>query len=513
MINLKIGQKLQLEIERMGINGEGIGVISGRLVFIPYALPGEEVLVEITENARNFSRAKLVKIIEKSPNRVKPQDRAYHEMSQSHIMHLSYPMQLEFKRDVMRQALEKYKPAGWRNYELRATLGMENTLGYRNKLQFQVRRLNDGTVIAGLYQEGTHHLVNLDNCLVQDPKTQEIINHICRLIEKFDLPVYDERKIGGIRTVMVRRSQKTGEVQIIFVTSTPIILDGQVWPELREEPSKRQKNSFVKFDKMLSALTEEFEEIVTVAVNFHPRKTSEIYGERTQILFNEKETITEGVLDYEFELSPRAFYQLNSEQANVLYGEAVKALNPKKDDRVIDAYCGVGTIGFAVAKKVKSVHGMDITPESIFDARENAKRLGLKNCHYEIGKAERIIPNWNKSGHRATALIVDPPRTGLDDALLETITKFPPEKMVYVSCNVSTLAKDLVVLANYYKVEYIQSVDMFPHTARTEAVVKLTKRDEPLKIVKFEHLEEERKAEAFAKGKKRGRRPQKYGKY
>lgn len=480
MINLKIGQKIPLNIERMGINGEGIASYHGRLVFVPYALPTEEILAEITENARNFSRAKVVKINKKSKYRVKPEDRVYHELSGSHIMHLAYPQQLEFKRDLLRQALEKYRPAGWKKYELLPTLGMENPLRYRNKLQFQVRRLNNGDVIAGLYKEGTHHLVNLENCLVQDEVIQNIANRICRLIEKYNLPVYDERKVMGIRTIVARRSQKKGEVQIIFVTSARISLDGQVWPAPREELSKRQRKDLVKMDNILSDLTEEFQEIVSVSANFHPKKTSEIYGDRTQMLFAEKETITEGVLDYDFELSPRAFYQLNSEQANVLYGEAVRALNPKKDDRVIDAYCGVGTIGFGVAKKVKSVHGMDITPESIADAKINAKRLGFKNCHYEVGKAERIIPNWYKSGHRATALIVDPPRTGLDDALLETITTYTPEKLVYVSCNVSTLAKDLVILSQFYSIEYIQSVDMFPHTARTEAVVKMRKLAQPL---------------------------------
>lgn len=484
MITLKIGQKISLKIERMGINGEGIGTISGRLIFVPYALPGEEIVAEITENARNFSRAQLVKINKKSRFRVKPEDPVYADLSSSHIMHLAYPQQLAFKKDLLLQALEKYKPAGFRNYELRETIGMENPLHYRNKLQYQIRRLNSGDVIAGLYRENSHHLVNLENCVVQEEMTQDIANFVCRLIEKYKLPVDDERKIRGIRTVMVRRSQKTGEVQMILVSSARITLDGQIWPApyADQELTKREKMGFVKLDKFLSELTEKFTDIVTIAANYHPKKTSEIYGDRTQILFNEKETITEGVLDYEFELSPRAFYQLNPTQANVLYAEAIKALHPKKTDTVIDAYCGVGTIGFALANKVKSVHGMDTTPEAIVDARANAKRLGFKNCHYETGRAEKIIPNWYKTGQRPTALLVDPPRTGLDSELLETIAHYQPEKMVYVSCNVSTLAKDLIVLSQFYHVDYIQSVDMFPHTARTEAVVKLTKREKPMRL-------------------------------
>ena len=182
------------------------------------------------------------------------------------------------------------------------------------------------------------------------------------------------------------------------------------------------------------------------------------------------------MLDYNFALSPRAFYQLNPKQTEVLYSQAVEALEVDKDEHLIDAYCGVGTIGLAFANKVKSIRGMDIIPEAIEDARKNAKSLGLGNTHYEVGKAEDIIPRWYKEGYRADALIVDPPRTGLDDKLLKTILDYTPEKMVYVSCNVSTLARDLVSLAKVYDVNYIQSVDMFPHTARTEAVVKLTKK-------------------------------------
>jgi len=485
MINLKIGQKIQLSVERLGINGEGIASYKGRLVFVPLALPKEEILAEITENARNFSRAKLIKINKKSKERVKPACPIYKDCGGCQLMHLSYQGQLDFKKDLLLQALQKYKPAEFRNYELRQTIGMENPTHYRNKLQYQVRRLTNGSVIAGLYKEGTHHLVNLENCLVTDEKTQEITNRFCQLAEQFNLPIYDERKVGGIRTLMIRRSQKTGEVQINFVSSLPVVIQGNWVPNVDGNRNGKKIQPVRDFDRIITALTGEFTEIQAVAVNYHPKKSSEIYGDRTELVWGNAATITEGVLNYDFELSPRAFYQLNSRQAQVLYQEAVKAIGPKKTDRIIDAYCGVGTIGFALADRVKSVHGMDITPEAIFDARHNAKRLGLKNCHYEIGKAETIIPNWYKSGHRATGLIVDPPRVGLDDELLETIIHYQPEKMVYVSCNVSTLAKDLIILAQYYNVEYIQSVDMFPHTARTEAVVKLKlKSPEELKKVR-----------------------------
>ena len=256
----------------------------------------------------------------------------------------------------------------------------------------------------------------------------------------------------GVRTIMVRRARKTGQVQIIIVTN-------------------RQLN----LNQLVKDLVKDFPEVVTVAVNTNTAKTSEIYGEKTEIIWGQ-ESIQEGVLDYEFSLSPRAFYQLNPEQTEILYSEAVKALDVSEEDHLIDAYCGVGTIGFAFANKVKSLRGMDIIPEAIEDAKRNAQKMGFDNTHYEAGTAEEIIPRWYKEGYRADALIVDPPRTGLDDKLLDTILTYVPEKMVYVSCNVSTLARDLVKLVKVYDLQYIQSVDMFPHTARTEAVVKLVKR-------------------------------------
>ncbi|MDY5974912.1 23S rRNA (uracil(1939)-C(5))-methyltransferase RlmD, partial [Streptococcus hyovaginalis] len=368
------------------------------------------------------------------------------------LMHLRYDKQLDFKADLLRQALKKYQPKGYESYEIRPTLGMEEPRYYRAKLQFQTR-LNKGKVEAGLYAENSHRLIGIRDCLVQDPETQQVVNRIADLMTKHRVPVYDERKGQGIRTVMVRRARETGQIQIIFVTSRPSPLTA-----------------------LVKELVGDFPAIVTVAINHHRSRSSEIYGEKTEIIWGE-DRIQESVLDYQFNLSPRAFYQLNPEQTEVLYREAFKALDVTGDEELIDAYCGVGTIGLAFAGKVKAIRGMDIIPEAIEDAKRNAINMGFKNTYYEAGKAEEVIPKWYQEGYRADALIVDPPRTGLDNQLLDTILQYQPEKMVYVSCNVSTLARDLAKLVEVYDVHYIQSVDMFPHTARTEAVVKLSKRD------------------------------------
>lgn len=450
-MNVVLKQRIPLKIKRMGINGEGIGFYKKTLIFVPGALKGEEVFCQISSVRRNFAEAKLLKINKKSKNRVDPACSIYKECGGCQIMHLQYDKQLEFKTDVIRQALMKFKPEGYENYEIRKTIGMSEPEHYRAKLQFQVRSFG-GNVKAGLYAQGTHRLIDIKDCLVQDSLTQEMINRVAELLGKYKLPIYNERKIAGVRTVMIRRAQASGEVQLIFITS------------------KR-----LDFDDVVIELVREFPELKTVAVNINASKTSDIYGQITEVIWGQ-ESINEEVLDYGFSLSPRAFYQLNPKQTQILYSEAVKALDVKEDDDLIDAYCGVGTIGLAFAGKVKSVRGMDIIPEAIQDAKENALYMGFTNTHYEAGKAEDIIPRWYSEGFRANALIVDPPRTGLDDKLLNTILKMPPEKMVYVSCNTSTLARDLVTLTKVYHVHYIQSVDMFPHTARTEAVVKLQRK-------------------------------------
>ncbi|HEO2041519.1 TPA: 23S rRNA (uracil(1939)-C(5))-methyltransferase RlmD [Streptococcus agalactiae] len=450
-MNVVLKQRIPLKIKRMGINGEGIGFYKKTLIFVPGALKGEEVFCQISSVRRNFAEAKLLKINKKSKNRVDPACSIYKECGGCQIMHLQYDKQLEFKTDVIRQALMKFKPEGYENYEIRKTIGMPEPEHYRAKLQFQVRSFG-GNVKAGLYAQGTHRLIDIKDCLVQDSLTQEMINRVAELLGKYKLPIYNERKIAGVRTVMIRRAQASGEVQLIFITS------------------KR-----LDFDDVVIELVREFPELKTVAVNINASKTSDIYGQITEVIWGQ-ESINEEVLDYGFSLSPRAFYQLNPKQTQILYSEAVKALDVKDDDDLIDAYCGVGTIGLAFAGKVKSVRGMDIIPEAIQDAKENALHMGFTNTHYEAGKAEDIIPRWYSEGFRANGLIVDPPRTGLDDKLLNTILKMPPEKMVYVSCNTSTLARDLVTLTKVYHVHYIQSVDMFPHTARTEAVVKLQRK-------------------------------------
>ncbi|MEG0628873.1 MAG: 23S rRNA (uracil(1939)-C(5))-methyltransferase RlmD, partial [Enterococcus sp.] len=370
--------------------------------------------------------------------------------------HLAYSKQLDFKKDLLRQALEKFKPAGYQSFQLRDTLGMDEPWYYRNKAQFQLRQ-NKQTkqVEAGLYQAESHQLVPIKDCLVQEPTTQKVINTVVNLLTKYDLPIYDERTNSGIlRTLMVRIGIETGEIQLVLITKT------------KKLP---QANALIR------EITNRLPEIVSIMQNVQDKKTSVIMGDETLHLWG-KEVINEKINDVSFELSPRAFFQLNPQQTKVLYQEAINALDLATPKTIVDAYCGVGTIGLSLAKQAKEVRGMDIIPQAIEDAKKNAEAMNLTNTHYEVGTAESLLPKWLKAGFAPDAIVVDPPRTGLDNQLLKAIQESPSPQMVYISCNVSTLARDLVSLANIYQVDYLQSVDMFPQTARCEVVVKLTRK-------------------------------------
>ncbi len=455
-VQLKLNQSLTLKIKRLGINGEGIAYYKRLIIFVQGALPKETVIVKVTKATPRYAEAQLIQIKEASPDRVIPPCPVYDQCGGCQLQHLAYKQQLIFKKDLLKQALEKYQPAGYQQYELRKTIGMEEPWHYRNKAQFQLREnLKTQKVEAGLYQSESHQLVPIVDCLVQEPATQKVMNTATQLLTKYAIPIYDERKNSGIlRTLMVRVGIETGEVQLVLISRTKKL------PQI---------NAFIR------ELNQRCPEVVSIMQNIQDKKTSIVMGDETIHLWG-KETIDEKINEVSFELSARAFFQLNPKQTKVLYQEALNALALKQDKTVVDAYCGVGTIGLSLAKQAKEVRGMDIIPQAIDDAKKNAEEMGLTNTRYEVGSAEELLPKWLAEGFKPDAIVVDPPRTGLDDKLLQAIVKQPSQQLVYISCNVSTLARDLKPLSKIYNVEYLQSVDMFPQTARCEVVVKMTKK-------------------------------------
>lgn len=451
-VQVKIGDKLLITIKRLGINGEGIGYYKRKITFIPGALPDEIVDVVVTNVTPKFIEARIKKIKKASPHRVTPQDDQ--SVGGVELAHLAYPQQLVFKQDVIRQALEKYKPRGYEHYDLKPTIGMDDPTGYRNKAQFPVRWVN-GELRVGMYRPNSHELIDLPNISTQHPATLKVVRTVRDILEALDISIYDEKSNRGfIKTIIARVSEATGDVQLTLVTT---------------------QLEFRKLDTLIEAIHNRLPEVVSISQNINPGKTSLIWGDDTKTLWGE-DYITETINGKTFKLSPRAFLQLNPKQTQRLYQEAIKALDLTHADKLIDAYSGVGTIGITLADQAGEVRGMDTVPEAIDDANENAADNGLTNTEYFVGAAEKLIPRWAQQGWIADALVVDPPRTGLDEALRGTILATRPEKFVYISCNASSLARDLVDLAKAYNVEYIQSIDMFPQTARWEGVVKLTRR-------------------------------------
>ncbi|WP_033826705.1 23S rRNA (uracil(1939)-C(5))-methyltransferase RlmD [Bacillus andreraoultii] len=452
-VKITKGQVFPLTIKRLGINGEGVGYFKKQVVFVPGALPGEEVVVEATNIQQKFAEGRIKKIRKKSPHRVNPPCPIYEDCGGCQIQHLAYNQQLIEKRDLVIQALERHTKLNTEQLVIRPTIGMDDPWLYRNKSQFQLGEIK-GNYIAGLFSMNSHRLIDIPNCIVQHPATNKAVRVVKEILSDLKVPVYNERKHSGIvRTIVARVAVGTGEVQVVLITA---------------------KKELPKKELIVSEIQMRLPEVKSIIQNVNGKKTSLIFGDESLQLGGEQ-SIQEVLGDISFELSSRAFFQLNPIQTVKLYDEVKKAAQLTGKEKVVDAYCGVGTIGLWIADRAGEIRGMDVIQEGIEDARNNARRLGVKNAHYEVGKAETVMPKWVKAGWKPDVVIIDPPRSGCDDALLDTILKTEAKKVVYVSCNPSTLAKDLNKLTKKYKIEYMQPVDMFPQTMHVECVAWMSR--------------------------------------
>jgi 23S rRNA (uracil1939-C5)-methyltransferase len=453
-IKIELKQTFPLTIKRLGINGEGVGYFKKQVVFVSGALPGEEVVVEATKVHPKFAEAKIKKIRKESPHRIKPLCLVYEQCGGCQLQHLSYDQQLKEKRDIVIQSLERYTNLTIDKLDIRETIGMGVPWGYRNKCSFQVGEKN-GKVLAGLYGLNSHQLIDLDQCAVQHSLTYVASTIVKKILQDLHIPVYNERSRKGIvRTIVTRVGVQTGELQIVLVTS---------------------QKELTKKDLIIQEIQKRLPQAKSIVQNINGQKTSVIFGNETNTLAG-RDFIQETLGELDFELSARTFFQLNPTQTLKLYNEVKKAAELTGTEKVVDAYCGVGTIGLWLADHAAEIRGIDIIPESILDAKKNAKRNGITHTKYVPGKAEEVLPKWFKKGWHPDVIIMDPPRTGLDSQLLQTILQVKPKKVVYVSCNPSTLAKNIQTLNKDYQVKYIQPVDMFPQTTHCEVVAKIELR-------------------------------------
>ena len=455
-VNIEVGKEFLVTIKRLGINGEGVGYYKRKVVFVPGVLPNEEVVVRVMKVFPKHSEAEVVRIKKRSPYRVKPECSVYTRCGGCQLQHLSYEGQLIEKQGLVERALERYSGFGLGALDVRACIGMQSDPNhYRNKSQFQLSVNARGEVLSGLYHADSHQLIDIVRCGVQDERINRVTRVVKEILQTLEIPIYDEKKNSGIvRTVVSRVSKASGEVQVTLVTVS------------KKLPKKKL---------ILDEINKQLPEVVSIFQNINSDKSSLIFGKET-VLLDGKQTIIEKIGDLQFALSARTFFQLNPVQTVHLYDEVKRAAGLTGREKVVDAYCGAGAIGLWLASDAAEVRGMDVIVEGIADARENAQLNDCQNVRYEVGHAEDLLPQWDKLGWRADVIVVDPPRTGLDRGLVDTLLKVQPARIVYVSCNPSTLAKDLQILKRKFDVEYVQPVDMFPMTAHVETVMLLRRR-------------------------------------
>ncbi|MBA1434788.1 23S rRNA (uracil(1939)-C(5))-methyltransferase RlmD [Lactobacillus bombi] len=438
----------------MGINGEGLAYYHKTIVFIPQALPGEIVDCSITAINPKFYRAQLLKIIRTSKMRNPNPPQLFGQVGGLELAHLRYPQQLKYKRLMVAESLRHFRPEGYRNYLIKPTIKAQHHWHYRNKAQFQLRKIN-GQLVCGLYQTGTTKVVDSLAIPTQRPLTLHILKTLLPIIAKLDIPIFNSQEHSGIiKTLVVRESSVAPQAQLTFITNS------------RKLPHKSQ---------LIAAINQQLPQVISIAQNFNPQNEGPIWGETTTILWGQ-DYLMEKIGNKTFQVSPAAFLQLNPEQTVKLYQVAQQALDLQPTDIVVDAYAGVGTIGISIADKVKQVLGGEIIPAAVKDANLNVQQNHLHNIHYQVGAIEDLYPQWLSQEIQPTALIVDPPRSGLEKKFINFINQSQPAKMVYISCNPSTLARDLQLLTPTYQVKWLQPLDMFPQTPHVEVVVKLSKK-------------------------------------
>ena len=438
-------QELTLEITGVTSEGQGVGRAKGVAFFVPFALPGETVRAHIIKVEKRYCIAKITDIPIKSPHRVEPPCEAYAQCGGCALMHLDYAEQLRVKQTIVKDALERL--GGFSDVAVEPTRGMDDPWRYRNKGSFPFG-IADGAVCFGFYAERSHRLIPLFDCPIEDARITAIARTVAEWAKRNHVSIYDENTRKGTLRACVVRVTTGGERMAAIVTNGPL-------------PAK---------DRLVGML-----DIESLYHNRNDRDTNVILGDRYTLLKGEAQLIeTQG--DLRFYVSPQSFLQVNPQQTRVLYGEALRLLDPKPTETIADVYCGIGTISLALAKHAKQVIGIECVPEAIEDAERNAKLNGIENARFLCGLAEDLLPKLVSDGRQIDAIVIDPPRKGCESRVLGAIAQSGVKRMVYVSCNPATLARDAKLLHEHgFMIEQVRPVDMFPHTQHVETVVLMTK--------------------------------------
>ena len=441
-----------LKIEDCGIDGEGIGKADGFTVFVKDAVIGDTVRAKIMKAKKNYGYGRLEEIITPSPDRVEPKCQFARQCGGCQLQALSYEKQLEFKTSKVRGHLERI--GGFTDIPMEKILGMDQPFHYRNKAQFPVGKSKDGRIITGFYAGRTHSIIENRDCALGVTRNKEVLDRVIAHMEKFHTQPYDENTGKGlVRHVLLRYGFFTDEMMVC------LIINGEKLPG----------------EEALVKSLRQIPETVSVMVNVNKKRNNVILGEKVRLLWGQP-YITDKIGEISYQISPLSFFQVNPYQTGRLYGKALEYAQLSGNETVWDLYCGIGTISLFLAQKAKMVRGVEIIPAAIENAKENARLNGFDNTEFFVGKAEEVLPEqFARTGERADVIVVDPPRKGCDETLLSTIIKMQPDRVVYVSCDSATLARDLKYLCERgYELKKVCPVDMFPNTVSVETVVLLS---------------------------------------
>ena len=446
------GRTYELQIDRLGTSGEGVGRYDNFTVFVPNALPGETVSVIIEEVKNSYARGRIKQILHESVDRVAPLCELYEECGGCQLQHLSYEAQLHAKRAQVVDALIHIGKLP--QIPVMETLRAEEPWNYRNKMQFPIGR-NSGKIVIGCFAQGSHRIINTENCHIQRAENNDLANAAREIAEQLHISVYNEDTHKGVLRHIVGRVGRSNDLMAVIVTAT------------KQLPRAKD---FVRM------LRERLPNLVSVHQNIQTYRNNVIMGRDTQLLWG-RPTIIDSLGRLNFHISPRSFFQVNTRQAERLYEQALAYADLHGTETVIDAYCGTGTITLFLAQKARKVYGIEIVQPAILDARKNARDNNVKNAEFIVGDATAVMPALYKQGIRPDVVVVDPPRAGCTETVLRTFANMKPQRIVYVSCNPATLARDLAILKELgYLAQEVQPVDLFPQTSHVENVCLLRKQ-------------------------------------
>ena len=438
-------KKYTVQIDAVSSEGSGIAKIEGYTLFIPDTVDGDTAEILVVKTKSSYGYGKLLQIIKPSEKRATPPCPHFSKCGGCQLMSMNYSAQLDFKKTIVTEALKRIGGIS-ANPDI---IGMEKPYSYRNKMIFPI----DKNCNWGFYRERSHDVIPLDNCLLGDEINRDIMNTVCDFMKEYNVPAYDETSHTGlIRRVFIRNSK--AEIMVVISSN-----------------GEKLQNSNILVDKLINIS----DKITSIILNINKKRTNLVLGDINITLWG-KDKITDTICGINYEISPHSFFQVNPVQTEKLYQKAIEYAEISENDTVMDIYCGIGTISLTAAKKAKKVIGVEIVPQAIEDAKKNAVENGFSNAEFYCAAAEDIVPKLIKDGKTPDVVILDPPRKGSDEKTLSAIVSANPKRIVYVSCNPATLARDLKFLAESgYTLTHSTAVDMFPHTTHVESVVLMSK--------------------------------------